>query len=332
MDRDDAGWGQVGSGTGGWGEYRGVCFEVTRKRGVAGESRARKGRRIHLKDTALEKSKMRIIILLGDESDRHRAFILELLNALQDAGYLASLASKTLEDMGGEVDQVARFVDQAAADAWVVFCGSKEVLEWFVAGSCPSFAISGRRRNVQIPSVGPDKVPALRTAVQRLVELGHRRIVMLCQPVARIPKPGLFQRVFLEELEAHGIQTGPYNLPNWDESTEDFHRGLDSLFGLTPPTAVIIDDSALVFATLQFCMKGELQIPRDFSLVSSARDVSFERCQPSIAHIKWDSRLVSKRILEWAENVTLGKGDFLKKFADTEFVEGNSIGPAPQGE
>lgn len=291
----------------------------------------RKGRRIHLKDTASGNGKMRIIILLGDESDHHRTFILELLNVLQDAGYLASLATNTLEGMGCELDQVARFVDQAAADAWVVFCGSREVLKWFAAGSSPSFAISSRGRDVQIPSVAPDKVPALRTVVQRLVEHGHRRIVMLCHPVARIPKPGLFQRAFLAELEAHGIQTGPYNLPDWDENTEDFHRGLDSLFGLTPPTAVIIDDSALVFATLQFCMKRELQIPRDFSLVSSARDISFEWCQPSIAHIKWDSRLVSKRILEWAENVTLGKEDFLKKFADAEFVEGSSIGPAPQG-
>jgi len=250
---------------------------------------------------------MRIIVLLGDDSDRHRSFILGLLNALQDAGYIASLSSKTLDEMGDEVEQVARFADQAAADAWVVFCGTQSVLEWFAAQSCPSFAISGRVRNVQIPSFGPDKVPAVRIAVQRLVELGHRRIVMLCLSVGRTPKPSYMKRAFFKELETQGIQTGPYNLPDWEENRVGFQKSLDSLFGLTPPTALVIDESALLSARLQFCTKRGLQIPRDFSLVSSARDVSFEWCHQSISHISRPVHPITKRIVEWADNVTHGK-------------------------
>jgi DNA-binding LacI/PurR family transcriptional regulator len=140
------------------------------------------------------------------------------------------------------------------------------------------------------------------------------------------------KRAFLKELETQGIQTGPYNLPDWEENRVGFQKSLDSLFGLTPPTALVIDESALMSATLQFCTKRGLQIPSDFSLVSSARDVSFEWCHPSIAHIKWDSRLVSKRVLEWADNVRHGREDLQKGYANAEFVEGGSIGPAPQGE
>ena len=106
-----------------------AALKLLEKEGWLVNQGRRRGRRIELKETTSVKSKMQIIILLGDDSDRHKTFILELLNALNDAGYVASLASKTLEDLGGKVARIARFVDQAAADAWVVFAGTQEIQE-----------------------------------------------------------------------------------------------------------------------------------------------------------------------------------------------------------
>ena len=52
------------------------------------------------------------------------------------------------------------------------------MLEWFAEHRLPTFAFVGRRRGVRIASTGPDKEPAMRTLVRRLVELGHRRTLM----------------------------------------------------------------------------------------------------------------------------------------------------------
>ncbi|MFN7342838.1 MAG: substrate-binding domain-containing protein, partial [bacterium] len=93
-----------------------------------------------------------------------------------------------------------------------------------------------------IPGCRPNKVPALRVAVRRLINLGHRRIVMMVREERRKPTPGLSERAFIQELESNGIKTGSYNLPDWEDNVDDFHRCLNSLFKHTPPTALILDE------------------------------------------------------------------------------------------
>jgi len=66
------------------------------------------------------------------------------------------------------------------------------------------------------------------------------------------PEPGTFERNYLAELEALGVLTGPYNLPDWDNQPGSFQRCLESLFHSTPPPALILDEPALFFATQQF--------------------------------------------------------------------------------
>lgn len=71
--------------------------------------------------------------------------------------------------------------------------------------------------------------------VERLVNLGHRRIVNLVREERRKPTPGFLDRFFLEQLRNHGIQTGPYHLPDWEDTPEGLQHLLDSLFQHTPP-------------------------------------------------------------------------------------------------
>jgi hypothetical protein len=80
----------------------------------------------------------------------------------------------------------------------------------------------------------PRKNPALALAVRRLVELGHRRIVMLVREERLKPYPASFEQTFLHELTASGIAVGPYNLPVWEDNRSGFHRCLDSLLELHP--------------------------------------------------------------------------------------------------
>lgn len=287
-----------------------------------------RGRVIDLKSGSAGASAKRVEILLGERSERRLGYMIELAHALQDAGHIVDIAPKTLDELGDRPTRVARMVEQSKADAWIVYSATREVLRWFAHSPRPAFAVAGRATRQKIPSIAPDKITPMRLAVRRLVELGHRRIVMMVRPVRRIPEPGLFERAFLDELEALGIPTGSYNLPDWEESVEGFHAGLDSLFRLTPPTAAIIDEGPFVTATLQFCMSKGLRVPEDLSILCTDPDPSFDWCQPSIAHIHWDAGPIIRRVVRWANNVSLGREDFRKGYSKARFIDGGTVGPA----
>jgi DNA-binding LacI/PurR family transcriptional regulator len=271
---------------------------------------------------------LRVAILLGEPGDKLIGFFMEMVHALRRAGQEAEFAPKTQIELGDSAARVARMVEATEADAWVVFSGSLEVLEWFAASGRPVIAIAGRANRVQITSIAPDKLPPLRTAIRRLVELGHRRIVLMCRPHRLLPEPGMSERAFLEELEAQGIATGPYHLQTWDETADGYHKALEKLFRFSPPTALFVEEAPFVAATFQFCMKHSLKVPEDLSLICFDPVEAFEWCRPEITHIAWDQRQLVRRIVRWAGNVRDGKDDRKKGFLKARLIEGGTMGPA----
>lgn len=116
--------------------------------------------------------------------------------------------------LGVDAGRVKRFAEKTPADAWVVLAGSREVLEWFARQDVPALAMFGRFSDLPIAATGPRMIPALKIAVQRLVALGHRRIVVMVHSERRMPSPALFEQAFLDELKGLGIKTNlSYNLP-----------------------------------------------------------------------------------------------------------------------
>jgi DNA-binding LacI/PurR family transcriptional regulator len=273
---------------------------------------------------------MRIAILLYGSSDAKTDYPLDLLHQLGEEGHTAFFAPKTLSCLNMDVKKVAKFVNKIKADAWVILAGSRSVLDWFAAQAFPAFALFGRSASVPIASTGPRKLAAIRTAVQLLISLGHRRIVMISREERRKPSPGLEEQAFLDELQAQGVPTGPYNLPDWEESPAGYHRLLESLFKLSPPTALLIDGTSLPVATLQHFAKRGIDVPRDVSLICSDPDPAFDSCDPAITHISHDSRPWVRRIVRWANNVARGKDDRRQNSFPAKLVEGGTVGPAPK--
>jgi DNA-binding LacI/PurR family transcriptional regulator/biotin operon repressor len=296
---------------------------------LVAQGQGRRRRIVMRDDLATPSLRVRILLYAPDDAQGH--YKVDLIHQLQEAGHVASFASKTLTELGMDVRRIARFVAAEQADAWVVLSGSRQVLEWFTGHHTPVFALAGRRRGVPIAGCGPDKVPALRAAIRRLAESGHRRIVMLARRVRRKPRPGNFEQVFLDEMEALGIPTGNYNLPDWRESVEGFHQFLEALFQHTPPTALILQEAPAFIAAMQHLAQGGIVAPRDVSLICDDPDPAFAWCRPSVAHIRWDSRRWARRIVRWVDNVAHGKDDWRQSFTKARFVEGGTIGPAPKG-
>lgn len=269
----------------------------------------------------------RIIILLYEDADRKTHYMVELLHAIQKAGHTAEFASKTMRDLGMDVKRVAGYVTKAGADAWVIKSGSREILEWFSMQPLPAFAFFGRRRQVSLPSIGPEKNEACSIAVRRLVELGHRRIVMLVREDRRKPKPGALEQTFLDTLKEMGIAPGPYNLPDWKNDSAGFHGCLDSLFRHTPPTALFIDEVPMFFAAQHHLSQRGIVAPRNVSMICLDADPGFAWFQPPISHIQWSPDPMVRRVVDWANNIGTGREGRNKRRFKAEFVEGGTIGP-----
>lgn len=308
-----------------------AAFDLLEREGLLASQGVGRRRRIVLKDKHSPPA-LRVKILTYEECDRQLFYMVELQHRLIEAGHVASFASDCLLGLGMNVKRVGRYVKDTEADAWIVFAGSREILEWFAAQAKPVFALAGRRHGIPIAGGGPDKLPAQRAVLRRFVELGHRRIVLMVREERRKPRPGFPERMFLEELESHGIRTGPYNLPDWKDDVEDFHRCLDSLFRHTPPTAMMLDEMQLFIAAQLHLAQLGILAPRDVSLVCMDPNPAFVWCRPSITHVNWDSSPIVRRIMRWAENVARGIDDRRQNFAKAEFVEGGSIGPVPKSQ
>jgi len=280
----------------------------------------------NIKDT----QPLRIAILPHDQHDHRVDYIMELQDGLTMAGHHAYYASKTVQDFGSDLSRLASFVKAQEADAWVVVSGSKDLLRWFADCPYPSFALFGRFSDLPIAATMPEKIPAYEMLVDRLVELGHRRISLLVREDRRVPLPGRTERVVLERIKYHGITTSSYNLPEWKDGKLGFQVMLTKLFQLTPPTALITQEAFVFSAAYHFLALRGLHVPRDVSLACSNDDSTFSWCEPTVSHIYWDSKLITRRVVKWAANVTRGKKDIGQRLTKAKLVEGNTIGPAPE--
>lgn len=289
-----------------------------------------KPRRIVMKRGAFSPRNLRVRIFLYEMRDQGDLDNSSLLAQLLEAGFDAKYAAKSLKDLGMQVERVARYVNQNPADAWVVSAGSREVLEWFANQATPTLAMYGRSAGLPIAAAFPFMIPGQTAAVRRLIELGHKRIVMLTREERRKPKLSHPEQVFIDELAAAGIATGDYNLPDWEESPEGLSRLLDDLFSVSPPTALIFQEASIFVASRCHLADRGIIAPRDVSLVVADRDPSFDWYDPVLSHIHWDFHPVVHRIVRWAKNVARGKNDRRRSGIESKFVEGGTIGPVPK--
>ncbi|MFT5126332.1 MAG: DNA-binding LacI/PurR family transcriptional regulator/biotin operon repressor [Candidatus Omnitrophota bacterium] len=305
-----------------------AALELLEQEGLLVPQGAGKRRKIVLPRDAVTPT--RLGILVYDSQTAGLSYIIQLRQALEEAGHTPILLETTLHDLKMDVKRVARLVGSTDANAWVVCAGSHEVLAWFAGQPLPSFALFGRMEGVPIAGVKPQKSTAVAAATRQLIEIGHRRIVLLTRPERRLPGPGRAERALFDELETHGIQTGTYNLPHWEDSPEGFQAGLASLFQLTPPTALLVDEAYLLAATQQFLARRGIQIPKDVSLICTNNDPAFDWCRPTIAHIDWDPRPVVRRMVRWAANVSQGREDVKQTHTKATFVAGGTVGPVKE--
>ena len=297
--------------------------------GVLINQGAGRKRRIRMPDDGYQKPALRVAFLHDAPPDRTDQWVLAMQQRLLDLGHKPFSAKKSLTELRMDPSRIAGMIKRTSADAWLVTAGSREVLEWFAQQEMPSFSLFGNRIGVSIAGTGPDKSPPLAEATRHLIELGHSRISLICRRQIRLPYPARGVQAVLNELDAVGIDSGPFNLPDWMDSAEGFRNCLDSLFKITPPTALILDEPFLFHAGFHYLVRKGLRVPEDVSLICTDPDPTFAWCRPSVAHVNWDYNLVVRRFIRWVNSLASGKEDRRQTFTKAEYVRGETVGPAP---
>jgi DNA-binding LacI/PurR family transcriptional regulator len=286
-------------------------------------------RQIVMNEDGYAKS-FRVTLLLHSPGDRHEEIVHDITFQLTQRGYLVDISPRSLVELGMKPEKVAKIVHEAKTDAWVVAAASSEVIGWFAAHAAPAIALYGRFSQHPIAGIGPDKFPAYRAALRRLVELGHRRIVLLLPEQMRKPRVAGLPRKILGEMEALGITPDTYHLPDWERGPAGLRECLNQLFALTPPTALFIEEAAEFIAVQQHLAKRGIFAPRDISLICSDDNPLFEWCEPAVSCIRWSTLPVVRRIVRWVDHVARGRDDRRGSFSKAEFFEGGTIGPVPR--
>jgi DNA-binding LacI/PurR family transcriptional regulator len=286
-------------------------------------------RRIAMNREDFKPRNIRVTFFLYQMHDRGDIDNSTLLAELLEAGIDAKFSTKSLKDLGMDVERVAQYVKKNPADAWIISAGSREVLEWFAGQPTPVIAMYGRFEGLPIAAAHTLMILGQTAAVRRLIELGHKRIVMVTREERRKPILSRPEQAFIDELEAAGIKTGEYNIPDWEETREGLSRLLDELFRFSPPTALFFQEAQIYTAARYHLADRGIVSPRKVSLIVADRDPSFAWCDPIPAHIDWDYRPVVRHIVRWAKNLAHGKHDRRVYATSSEFIEGGTIGPVP---
>lgn len=260
--------------------------------------------------------------------------VMRALALLKSLGHTADYVAIPAGRKQGGAGHLPKLVRKHVSDAWIVVDGTKETLEWFAVKKIPVFGLGGAATDIPVAKSFPmDSRPMIKTITGRLVALGHRSIVLICFKTAREPAPGRLVAAFREALAEAGIRPGEYNVPDWEESPQGLGALLESLFRLTPPTALICHNPGTTVATYTFLAQRGLRTPRDVSLVSLADKDALAywaslgvRC----AHVETGVTACCDRLRRWTENLTKGREDTRQHYGRARLDEGDTIGPAPR--
>jgi DNA-binding LacI/PurR family transcriptional regulator len=275
---------------------------------------------------------LRIGIMLYDpleDDDGHGIRLMfGIRQSIEALGHTCVFGDRCLAELKENLSRISRVVKAVDADAWIVLAASRAVLEWFIAQPFAVYAFGGRFHDLAVACSATRMAPALESAVNTLVDQGHRRIVLLAPTFLRKPTPIPSIARFLALLEEHGIPATDYHLPHFEDSAEGLEKSLDALFHITPPTALLVNQTSDCAAVFFFLARRGLQVPRDVSVVFLIEEPVFRRCQPPIDHFRAPMKEHITSITRWVKGVATGRPTKHQVILDAVYVPGGTVGPA----
>lgn len=192
---------------------------------------------------------------------------------------------------------LARLVKQNPQSCWVLAHSNEHHQRWFYDRGIPCVVAGSAHSGLPLPSVDLDHFAVCRHAAGEMLRLGHRKVALLSKRSSRAGDLES-ERGFEEGVRTSRHPDAESLIVRHDGTVDGAYRALNSLFNLaTPPTAVLVAQSAFYLTTVAFLGERGLRVPGRVSLVSRDDDTFLAYLKPSPARYSCNPKTFAKRLL-----------------------------------
>ena len=215
-------------------------------------------------------------------------------------------------------------------DHLIVFSGHPELATWACSHRIPTLFLGGDPGDEDVPILGVDASAMIRTAADKLLALGHRRI---CIPFCG-HSDGFTERqreVLADRLATVGHPFVPsYHTPVVEkENPAAFLQALHPVFSARPPTAFILFDFPQFLTVAGLIHAHGLRLPQDVSVVLLSEDRLLPWALPRPSHFRFPVGRVAQTASRWIER---GPPDPRARVSLPMVLDdGETLAPAPPG-
>jgi len=222
---------------------------------------------------------------------------------------------------------LVRLVEQNPQTCWVLAHSNEHIQQWFHTHRVPCVIAGSTHIGLPLPSVDLDNFAVCRHAVGAMLRLGHRRVALFTKQSQRAG-----------DLESErgfedGVRAAPHCdlesvIVRHDGTVDHAYRALGRLFGVaSPPTAVLVAQSAFYLTTIAFLAERGLRVPSQVSLISREDDTFLSYLKPAPARYSCNPKTYAKRLRMQLQLCFDGEtGGHTIHRIEPKFIAGDSLG------
>jgi LacI family transcriptional regulator len=170
-----------------------------------------------------------------------------------------------------------------------------------------------------------DHRSGMKTAVNHLLDLGHRRIALISDPSVR---PGVERRLALEESYAERGLPPTYEEVPAKFSVASGERSTTALLSASePPTAIVAGGNQFMVGALRVFRRRGVQLGREISFVGCDDVTTAELYEPPVAVVRRDNGMMGQAAADLLLAALRGEEPAGEVVLPTEFVLRGSCGP-----
>lgn len=210
-----------------------------------------------------------------------------------------------------------------------------EILDAIQARGLPVVLAGGAIPTRSIPSVGADAMFGATQAIEKFIELGHRRIAIVNGPPSTYTtlekRAGYLAALAAAEIPINrDYLAGGYHGMEFNENLgfEETQRLLELD---EPPTAIFYASDTLAHGGRAACFAHGLRIPADISIIGYDDTPSARTAVPSLSSIHIDRGQWGAKAVERLVEIINGSGESnWRLLMPAQLQVRDSIGPAPE--
>jgi DNA-binding LacI/PurR family transcriptional regulator len=196
----------------------------------------------------------------------------------------------------GHAKALAELTSAAPHDGWCLLLSTQSMQRWFRERALPVVVTGSSFADAPLPSVDLDHRAVGRHAAAALLAKGHRRIALLASHAGFAGVMDC-EAGFREALGQPQYAGAELILGHHSGTAVDVATTLDRLLRRTArPTALFVQQSNTLLATISHLAQRGLAIGRDLALVAGEEEPYFRHLLPAITHYSFSSDVYARHV------------------------------------